>query len=102
MEVLISAFIFFSSMCYVEDEHVNRLKKNKRGDQGNFCIDVVLPQSTAALVFTGVHKAFMLRNCVEGKTGKIPRFDKKEVFEVNTLSNFVHKVHCFYFRAGRI
>lgn len=44
----------------------------------------------------GMHKTFVLRNCVERKTGKIPCCDQREVFEVNTLSNFVHRVHFFF------
>lgn len=50
MEVLITAFTFFSSVSYGEDEHNDRSKKDlpkKRGDQANFSISVVLPQSTA-------------------------------------------------------
>lgn len=55
-----------------------------------------------ALAFMGMYKTLLLRNCVEAKSGKIPCSEQKEVFEVNTWSEFVPRRHFFLFRARKI
>lgn len=94
-------------MCCVGNEHFDRSKITKKGDKANFSIGAVLPQSMAGCL--PWHLWECTRHlCLEsgggwGEKEKIPCGIESEVFEVNTLSIFVHTVHFFFFiTAGRI